>query len=389
MKERIAFTAEEASQMPETPGCYWFEDESGNVMYIGKSICLKKRVFSYFGHLTLSDPRELANQHNAYTRKRECMIRFVKTIGYTQTETELDALLLEHRLIKQYRPMYNEVMRHDRKSWFIHIPQDEAFPPLLAEHRDVRESGTTGMYDIGPFYNRYSLEEAMQVITDFWQLPRCGKHFYACGFENEPCLRFYLKQCLAPCAGEADQTLYHGRLTDAARFFQGDGTAARERVKKELRIHTDNLDFERAAVMRDVYNALCLWVKRLTKHPLDWRARYVIYAKAFHEDCFMAAYAGEGRIQAWVYTDEPRLTEELEELARFIFRDGYRSKKLCFPASREEGGRLWTAMADISAVKHYIRYPANENRREQETLLFLRGHAEEFLKKIHKNSSDR
>jgi excinuclease UvrABC nuclease subunit len=386
MENKIPANIESLPLLPDTPGCYWFENAEGMVMYVGKSVALRKRVASYFSHLTLTDPRENPGMQQSYIRKLECMIRFVETIGYNQTDTELDALLLEHRLIKRHRPMYNETMRHDRKSWFIRIPDDEAFPPLLTEYIDTRDTNTMGKYDIGPFFNCYALEEAQHAITNFWQLPRCGKRFTRAS-DAEPCMRAHLKHCMAPCSGGVEQAVYLTRIEEAARFFQGDETAAQERVQREYQIHTDNWDFERAAKIRDTFAEVSLWAKRLARLPVDWQARYIVYAKAFHENRFMAAYAAEATIRAWVYVDglafeKIKASEVLETLARFIASNKNQPKTLRFPATREEGGERWTALADISAVKHYAMLPASDGFNKQGLLAFLHTQAEEFLRKI-------
>ncbi|MCL2605219.1 MAG: UvrB/UvrC motif-containing protein [Defluviitaleaceae bacterium] len=390
---RVNASADALSQLPEATGCYWFENAEGTVMYVGKSVCIRKRVASYFQRLNLTDPRESKHKIHSYIRKLETMVRFIKTIGYEQTETELDALLLEHSLIKKYRPMYNEAMRHDRKSWFITISPGETFPPLLSEYRDMREPITndesdgrvhaSSGYDIGPFYNEYTLKEALDVITGLWQLPHCGKS-YDNAVKAEPCLRFHTKQCLAPCTREADPNEHLARLAEAAGFFQGNKSPAQKRVARELEQCTENMDFERAAKIRDAYATLNLWAHRLSKHPIDWRARYVVFAKTHREDRFMAAYAEEAEIKCWLYIDQGKaseLSDKIKPLVRYAVQNDNTSE-LCFPVSREEGGQRWTALADISAVKHYIKLPIGENETEDDLLRRVNAQSAEFINRL-------
>ncbi|MCL2501029.1 MAG: GIY-YIG nuclease family protein [Defluviitaleaceae bacterium] len=390
---RVNASADTLAQLPEATGCYWFENAEGTVMYVGKSVNIRKRVASYFQRLSLTDPRESKHKIHSYIRKLETMVRFIKTVAYEQTETELDALLLEHSLIKKHRPMYNEAMRHDRKSWFITVAPDGAFPPLLSEYRDMNdpmpnsESAericASSSCDIGPFFNEYTLKEALDVITNLWQIPHCGKN-HGNGVKAEPCLRFHTKQCLAPCTGEADPNEYRTRLAEAAGFFQGNKAPAQERITRELGLCTENMDFERAAKIRDAYAVLNLWAHRLSKHPIDWRARYVVFAKTHREDRFMAAYAEDAEIKCWLYIDRGKaseLSDKIKPLVRYAVQSDNTSG-LCFPVSREEGGQRWTALADISAVKHYIKLPIGENETEDDLLSRVNAQSAEFINRL-------
>jgi excinuclease UvrABC nuclease subunit len=397
------------SALPETTGCYWFEDADGTVMYAGKSVNLRKRVASYYTRLALTDPRDNYNTVRNYTRKLECMVRFIKKIGFIETETELDALLLEHSLIKQHRPMYNEAMRHDRKSWFIHMTTEADFTPPLSRYREVSDANDAPLNEgseIGPFYNEYALNEALHAIADFWQLPRCGKT-YPPKSSGEPCLRHHMKNCLAPCAGMADKTEYRQRFTEAAAFFQGERDAAHARALLEMEFHAENMDFERAAKIRDTYAAIRLWAGRLAKFPTDWYAKYVVFAKAHRETLFIATYAAEGMVKAWVYIDADSIKEAQEVftgLGWFILDDAEQAG-LCVPNSlnapnllhvpntAEEGKQKWAALADISAIKRYVKLPSRSTTTEDATVLlnktaeeitdFLYTSALEFVDELH------
>ena len=229
---------EKLKNLPNSPGCYIYRGEKEEVLYVGKAIVLKNRVRSYF--------QESAKHGIRIAR----LVTKIRDIEWIVVDTELDALVLECNLIKQHRPPYNVRLRDDKSYPYI-IITNEQYPRVLFT-RKVRKDGAKYF---GPYTSAFAVRDTLQLLHKIFPLIPCGKSWSGRD-EQRPCLYYHLSRCLAPCAG-LSATAEYGKVIDKVeRFLKGKEDSIVDEIKAEMDQAAENLDFERAAKLRDQVLAL-------------------------------------------------------------------------------------------------------------------------------------
>ncbi len=225
--------------LPKQPGCYIFKDAQGAVLYVGKAVNLRQRVRSYF---------QKSAQH---TPKVARMVRKIADLEWIVTDSELEALILEANLIKKHRPPYNVLMRDDKSYPYLCLTLREKFPRLLVTRR-VRQEGNRYF---GPFANSSAVWSTHQLLHRTFPLIPCGKVWDGTP-KQRPCLYYHMGRCLAPCAGLADPEEYRNIVHQVQLFLEGKGDSLIEQLTAQMEQAAENLEFERAAKLRDQIRAL-------------------------------------------------------------------------------------------------------------------------------------
>ncbi len=249
---------ERLKALPAKPGCYIYKDGAGEVLYVGKALSLKNRVRSYF---------QGSARHGA---RIDRLVRKVREIEWMVVNSELEALVLECNLIKQYRPPFNVRLRDDKSYPYITIT-NERFPRVLFT-RKVRKDG--GKY-FGPYTSAWAVRDTLQVLHKVFPLIPCGKSWSG-REEQKPCLYFHLNQCLAPCAGLAAMVDYRRVVDQVERFLAGKQEGLIDEMKAQMVTASDVLDFEKAASIRDRLAALEKTLERQKVLSNDQEDRDVI-----------------------------------------------------------------------------------------------------------------
>lgn len=235
------------ASLPTHSGCYIYKDKDGTVIYVGKAINLKNRVRSYF--------QKSAN-HSPKTRR---LVQNIVDMDWVVTDTELEALILECNLIKKYRPKYNIRLRDDKQYPYLLLTTSEPFPRLLVT-RKVRQ-GDGNKY-FGPYTNSYAVHQTMDLMYKNFPLVTCKKH-WTNKEEQRPCLYHHMGLCPeAPCAGMADKGRYAEGVKSVEQFLNGRQDALVKDLKRKMEDAAENLEFERAAKIRDTINSLNSIVER-------------------------------------------------------------------------------------------------------------------------------
>lgn len=224
--------------LPDKPGCYLYKGSKGEILYVGKAISLKNRVRSYF--------RKSANHGTRIAR----LVHKLCDIEWIVVDSELEALVLECSLIKQHRPPYNVRMRDDKSYPYIVVTR-EAYPRVLFTRNPKRGFGKA----FGPYTSSFQVRETLQLLHKTFPLIPCGKSWTG-GREQRPCLYHHLGQCLAPCAGLSDREVYAGVIDQVSRFLNGKEEGVISQIEAEMEKAAEELEFERAAVLRDRIAAL-------------------------------------------------------------------------------------------------------------------------------------
>ncbi|MEE1064577.1 MAG: excinuclease ABC subunit UvrC, partial [Acutalibacteraceae bacterium] len=228
-----------AMALPKTPGVYLMKNEKGNIIYVGKAKALKNRVSQYFGS---------QNTHSVKVRR---MVENVFDFDYILTDSEFEALVLECSLIKQYSPKYNILLKDDKGYSYIKVTKGD-WPKITA----VLQKGKDDARYIGPYTSSFSVNSSVDEALKIFMLPRCNKSFPREIGKGRPCLNYYIKQCSAPCAGKISREEYNEAVESAVKFLQGDSTKIVAELRAEMEEASENLEFEKAAKLRDRINAI-------------------------------------------------------------------------------------------------------------------------------------
>ena len=239
--------ADRLATLPTNPGCYLYKDAAGTVIYVGKAINLKNRVKSYF--------QKSAN-HSPKTRRLVANIADMETII---TDTELEALVLECNLIKRHRPKYNIRLRDDKHYPYLQLTTSEPFPRLLVTRRV--KSGDGNKY-FGPYTSGHAVWTSMDLLYKIFPLVTCRKAWTNTEKER-PCLYHHMGRCPeAPCASLADKDRYWQGVRDVETFLSGRQDQLIKDMEAKMEAAAEDLQFERAAKLRDQLNSVRQIVER-------------------------------------------------------------------------------------------------------------------------------
>jgi DNA polymerase III subunit epsilon len=226
-------------ELPPGPGVYMFRDRSGRLLYVGKSVCLRQRVRSYFG--------EAAGRYRKLRRLRSR----AAAVEWTETGSELEALLLESRLVKEQHPPFNALLHRHRHLVFLRLDLADPFPRFeVTEHLN-----RDGARYFGPLVLTADAERLVGILSDTLRLRTCeprGDRVHL----TPPCLRHDMGLCHAPCVRPTDAAAYQEAVQAAATAFDREGRAFRERLREEMAAAAERLLFERAARLRDALRSL-------------------------------------------------------------------------------------------------------------------------------------
>ncbi|MBR3528844.1 MAG: excinuclease ABC subunit C [Bacteroidales bacterium] len=225
--------------IPETPGVYQYLDDSGKVIYVGKARNLQRRVTSYF------------NRYDDHTPKIKMLVRHICDLRITVVASEVDALLLENNLIKQYQPRYNSMLKDDKTYPYLCIT-DEDYPQLLFTRDRTRLKGQF----FGPYPNQRILHELQDIIRKLFSYRKCKKkltwdsqHQRVIGGDR-PCMNHQIGLCKAPCVGLESHDEYMETIGRIRKILRGDFGEILDAMKKEMMDLADQLRYEEAEIMR-------------------------------------------------------------------------------------------------------------------------------------------
>lgn len=229
--------------VPLSPGVYLMKDASGSVIYVGKAKKLRNRLRSYFGGGHISHPKVAA------------MVSHVADFEYVVVGTEAEALLLEANLIKRHMPQYNILLRDDKSYPYVCITLNEEYPRVFKAFRPDEKARKAGARYFGPYMNG-DLYNTMKAIEEIFPLKRCRKVFPRDIGKDRPCLNYHIGKCMAPCSGRVSAEEYRKMIFDIVAFFEGRYDGIKKTLTEQMEEASENLDFERAAVLRDRLTAL-------------------------------------------------------------------------------------------------------------------------------------
>lgn len=221
--------------LPDKPGVYIMKNSLGEVIYVGKAKILKNRVRQYF-----------QNSKN-HSEKVRAMVKNIAEFEYIVTDSEMEALILECNLIKKYSPRYNIALKDDKFYPFIKITTNEDFPRVYV----TRNFAKDGNKYFGPYTNGTAVYEVMGLIKKLFPLRTCKKAIVEGGEPTRACLNYHINLCKAPCAGYISKAEYWEMIDEIISILNGTDTSIIKELKVEMEKAAEELEFEKAAKIRD------------------------------------------------------------------------------------------------------------------------------------------
>ncbi len=257
MEDRLRKLADKAKTLPKAPGVYLMKDDKGRVIYVGKSASLRDRVGSYFQPSTRLD------------FKKAPLRDHVVDFEIIQTDSEVEALLAENRLIKDIQPRFNARLLDDKTFPYVMVTTGDEFPGVYI----TREPRTSGVKLYGPFTSVYQLKEAVGHLQKAFKFRTCHLEISESDDSRRffrPCLLYAIKQCTAPCAAKIPRDAYADDIRRLMRFLDGDRKTVLRDLEKEMIEASKDLRFERAAKLRDEIKALNALGQRAAKGDQEY-----------------------------------------------------------------------------------------------------------------------
>jgi len=221
---------EELKKLPNKPGVYLMHDKDDNIIYVGKAIILRNRVRQYF-------------RKNNKTARIEKMVSLIDHFEYIVVESEDEALILECNLIKKYRPKFNVLLKDDKTYPYIKVDVKSDYPGVFMTRRILND----GAKYFGPYPNVSSAKEMVSFIKEKFQIRQC-KNFKN---RDRACLNYHIKKCLAPCMGYVSKEEYRKQIDGICLLLDGKIDDIIKNLQNEMEIASKNLEFEKAANLRD------------------------------------------------------------------------------------------------------------------------------------------
>lgn len=221
---------EEIKKLPAKPGVYIMHDKNDKIIYVGKAVSLKNRVRQYF-------------RKNNKTKRIENMVSLIDHFEYIVTDNEAEALILECNLIKKNMPKFNVLLKDDKTYPYIKITISEDYPNIYITRRLQNDNEKY----FGPYANAGSAKEMLDFIKEKFKIRQCKTFKY----KDRPCLNYHIKKCLAPCMGYISKEEYREQINQIISLLEGKVDFVIKEMKEEMKVASKNMEYEKAAYIRD------------------------------------------------------------------------------------------------------------------------------------------
>ena len=328
-EERLSYLKTIVDRLPEEPGSYQYWDESETIIYVGKAKNLKKRVSSYFNK----------NQESVKTR---VLVSKIQNITYTTVRTEEDALNLENKLIKKYKPRYNVMLKDDKTYPSIAIP-DVPFPKIYK----TRQTDKKHVTYYGPYTFVGALNNIMALIKHLYPMRTCNLNLTKENIEAgkfKVCLEYHLGNCKGPCVGKQSEEDYMKGVDQVREILKGNTRNLEKAMEAEMKQLAEELRFEEAEVVKQKLNILLNFNAKseVVNYRMDNIDVFSIEEDSDHKSAFINfMHVKNGCInQSFTFEYKRRMDETLEELltlgiSEMRERFGSRAKEIIVPFAVE------------------------------------------------------
>jgi len=358
---------EELKKLPDEPGVYIMKDKTGEIIYVGKAISLKKRVRQYF-----QSPRNNPPKVNA-------MVSHIAEFEYIIVDNEVEALILEANLIKKHKPKYNILLRDDKQYPYIKVTTNEKFPRVIKTRSVLKD----GAKYFGPYPNAYAVNDTIDIIRNLYPIRTCNINFDKNPKKTRPCLNYYIGRCLGPCLGNVDHDRYMEMIDEIIMFLSGKEDKLIEIIEEKMKKASQELDFESAAKYRDQMNSLKIILEKQkvvsTSSLIDQDV--IGMARGVEDVCIQVFFIRSGKIvgrEHFILSDNynERRSEILSSfIKQFYLGTAYVPKEILVEEEIEDMDIISRWLSQKRGNKVIIRVPK-------------RGEKSELMEMVRKNAMD-
>ena len=286
---------EELKKLPAQPGVYLMHDAKDEIIYVGKAVSLKNRVRQYF------------QSSRNKTAKIEQMVSRIARFEYIITDSEMEALVLECNLIKEYRPRYNTMLKDDKGYPYIRATVEEEFPRLMMARTMKRDRSRY----FGPYTSVSAVKDTLELIQKLYKIRTCSRVLPRDTGKDRPCLNYHIKQCDAPCQGYITKEAYRENFSHALDFLNGNFEPIIKSLEEKMMECSDAMEFEKAIEYRELLNSVrhVAQKQKITSQTMDDRD-IIAMAKAGEDAVVQVFFVREGKL---IGRDHFRLSVALDD----------------------------------------------------------------------------
>lgn len=364
---------EQLKKLPAEPGVYLMKDENDKVIYVGKAISLKNRVRQYF------------QSSKNHTSKVKSMVKNIYKFEYIITDSELEALILECNLIKQYRPKYNVLLRDDKTYPYIKVTLNEDYPRVLKVRQIIKDKAKY----FGPYTNTTAVNDTLEIIRNIYPIRTCNIDIEkAIKNKVRPCLNKHIKKCVGPCTGEVSKEDYGKMIDEIILFLSGKEEKLIELLKEKMNKCAADFNFEDAAMYRDKIKSLedMIQKQKIDLGSSDLNQDVIAMARAHDEACVQVFFIRNGKIVGREHyilegvMDSSRESILSSFVKQFYMAQDYIPKEIIIEDEVEDSFVLEEWLSSKKGQKVIIKVP---QKGEKKSLVeMVRKNAVEYLEKF-------
>ena len=356
--------------LPSKPGVYLMKNSLGEVIYVGKAKILKNRVKSYF-----------QNSKN-HSEKVRVMVKHIAEFEYIVTDSEMEALILECNLIKKYSPRYNILLKDDKFYPFIKITVNDDFPRVFV----TRNYSKDGSKYFGPYTNGTAVYETINLINKIFPLRTCKLLIKEWGEPVRPCLNYHIKKCFGPCGGYINKEEYGKMIKDVIDILSGKDTTVLKVLQSEMEEASMNLEFEKAADLRDKILAIKAIVeKQKIFKTMEGDEDFINIYRDEKDSCVQVFFSRDGKIlgrEHFIFenTAEDSIEEILEEFITSFYGGTAKVPRTIYVPALSNVELVEEYLTIKRGAKVWIKVPQKGQKREM--LEMVKNNAQITLEKF-------
>jgi excinuclease ABC subunit C len=342
------------SNLPTAPGVYVMRNEAGEVIYVGKAVNLRNRVRSYF------------QKSAAHPLKVRVMVEHIHDLEIIVTDSEVEALILENHLIKEYSPRYNVRLKDDKTYPYIKVTVQEDFPRVLMVRRRLND----GARYFGPYTDVTAVKKTLSFLRTLFPLRTCSKKIVE-GQQDRPCLNYHIGRCLAPCAGLVSKEKYGEMIAEVIMFLEGRIDRLIPELTEKMHQAAAKLEFERAARFRNQIRGLQTLAERqkmVAQHNED--QDYLGCARYGELACVQVFFVRSGKLVGRDhFLLECSAEEDEGEILRSFLQQYYQDasyipREVLIPEELDEPAVLEDWLGGLRGGSVYLRTPKRGAKRQ-------------------------
>ena len=341
-------TEQDLSKLPDQPGVYLMHGKNDEIIYVGKARSLRNRVRQYF-----------QPSHDEGLKKKQ-MVANIDYFEFIVTDSELEALILECNLIKENRPKYNTMLRDDKTYPYIEVTLNEAYPRVLFSRR-LKKNGSKFF---GPFTSAGAVHDTIELVQKLYKIRTCTQKLPENFGKNRPCLNYHIGQCLGPCQGNVDEAEYRKNVDKVIEFLNGDYYETLKDLEEKMLAASEELDFEKAAIYRDLIESVKACAGRQKATQLDGEDRDIIAMAKSAEDAVVQVFfiRGGKMIGREHFFINVRVDDTDEDLLEYFIKDYYTGtpfipREIFLQYDLEETELIESWLGEKKGARVYIRTP--------------------------------